>query len=92
MTPSRSCRPPRRTGPSPTRSAGSSTSGAWRATARCAVIGAVRRLVQVVRQEGEEPGTATAFAAMLQNKGFENYTLSGRRRWRSLGLQEEDPR
>ena len=43
-------------------------------------------------EEGEEAGTATAFAAMLHNKGFENYTLSGRRRWRSLGLQEEDPR
>ena len=42
--------------------------------------------------EGEEPGTATAFATLLQNKGFENYTSSGRRRWRSLGLQEEDPR
>ena len=43
-------------------------------------------------QEGEEPGTQTAFATLLQNKGFENYTAHGRRRWRSLGLQDEDPR
>jgi putative DNA primase/helicase len=43
-------------------------------------------------EEGEEAGTATAFAAMLHNKGFENYTSNGRRRWRSLGLQPEDPR
>jgi putative DNA primase/helicase len=41
--------------------------------------------------EGEEPGSATAFATMLQNKGFDNYTYSGRRRWRGLGLQGEDP-
>jgi len=43
-------------------------------------------------EEGEEPGSATAFATMLQNKGFDNYTSSGRRRWRGLGLQGEDPR
>lgn len=42
--------------------------------------------------EGEESGTATAFAAMLQNKGFDNYTSTGRRRWRSLSLIGEDPR
>ena len=43
-------------------------------------------------EEGEEPGSATAFATMLQNKGFDNYTSSGRRRWRGVGLQGEDPR
>jgi putative DNA primase/helicase len=42
--------------------------------------------------EGEDQGTATAFATMLQNKGFDNYTSAGRRRWRGLGLQGEDPR
>ncbi len=42
--------------------------------------------------EGEEPGTATSFATMLQNKGFDNYTSNGRRRWRSLGLAAEDGR
>jgi putative DNA primase/helicase len=42
-------------------------------------------------REGTEPGTATAFAALLQNKGFDNYTYSGRRRWRSITLIEEDP-
>ena len=42
--------------------------------------------------EGEEPGTVTSFATMLQNKGFDNYTSNGRRRWRSLGLAEEDGR
>lgn len=40
--------------------------------------------------EGEDPGSATAFATMLQNKGFDNYTSNGRRRWRSLGLAKED--
>ena len=43
-------------------------------------------------REGVDPGTATAFATLLQNKGFENYTYSGRRRWRSLSLIAEDPR
>jgi putative DNA primase/helicase len=43
-------------------------------------------------REGVEPGTATSFATLLQNKGFDNYTSSGRRRWRSLTLIEEDPR
>jgi putative DNA primase/helicase len=43
-------------------------------------------------REGIEPGTATAFAALLQSKGFDNYTSSGRRRWRSLTLIDEDPR
>jgi putative DNA primase/helicase len=42
--------------------------------------------------EGEEAGNATSFATMLQNKGFDNYTSSGRRRWRNLGIQDEDPR
>jgi putative DNA primase/helicase len=43
-------------------------------------------------EEGEESGSATAFATMLQNKGLDNYTSSGRRRWRGIGLQGEDPR
>ena len=43
-------------------------------------------------REGIEPGTATAFATLLQNKGFDNYTSNGRRRWRSLSLNDEDPR
>jgi putative DNA primase/helicase len=43
-------------------------------------------------REGIEPGTATAFAALLQSKGFDNYTSGGRRRWRSLTLIDEDPR
>lgn len=43
-------------------------------------------------REGVEPGTATAFATLLQNKGFDNYLSNGRRRWRSLTLIEEDPR
>jgi putative DNA primase/helicase len=37
-------------------------------------------------QEGEEPGTQTAFATRMQNKGLDNYTLHGRRRWRGVGL------
>jgi putative DNA primase/helicase len=41
--------------------------------------------------EGEEHGTQTALATMLVNKGFENYTTHGRRRWRGVGLQGEDP-
>ena len=43
-------------------------------------------------REGTEPGTATAFATLLQNKGFDNYTSNGRRRWRSITLMPEDPR
>jgi putative DNA primase/helicase len=42
-------------------------------------------------REGIEPGTATAFATLMQNKGFDNYTYSGRRRWRGIGLTEEAP-
>jgi putative DNA primase/helicase len=40
--------------------------------------------------EGEEPGSQTAFATALQNKGFDNYTAAGRRRWRGLGLAADD--
>jgi putative DNA primase/helicase len=40
--------------------------------------------------EGEEPGTQTAFAAALQNKGLDNYTLSGRRRWRGISLGADE--
>jgi putative DNA primase/helicase len=40
--------------------------------------------------EGEESGTQTAFASALQNKGFDNYTLSGRRRWRGISLAADD--
>jgi putative DNA primase/helicase len=40
--------------------------------------------------EGQDPGTQTAFATDLQNKGFDNYTLHGRRRWRGIGLAAED--
>lgn len=39
--------------------------------------------------EGEEPGTQTAFSTALTNKGFDNYTSAGRRRWRSLGLTDD---
>jgi putative DNA primase/helicase len=42
--------------------------------------------------EGEDAGNATAFATVLQNKGFDNYTSNGRRRWRGLGLATEDER
>jgi putative DNA primase/helicase len=42
--------------------------------------------------EGEEPGSQTAFATALQNKGFDNYTAAGRRRWRGLGLAADDER
>jgi putative DNA primase/helicase len=42
------------------------------------------------KAEGEEPGTMTAFAAAMQNKGFDNYTQNGRRRWRGLGLAADD--
>jgi len=42
--------------------------------------------------EGEDAGNATAFATTLQNKGFDNYTSNGRRRWRGLGLATEDER
>lgn len=47
---------------------------------------------QWCKREGEEPGTATAFATLLQNRGFDNYTSHGRRRWRRISLMEEDPR
>jgi len=40
--------------------------------------------------EGEETGTQTAFATSLQNKGLDNYTQNGRRRWRGIGLAAED--
>jgi putative DNA primase/helicase len=43
-------------------------------------------------EEGEDAGNATSFATMLQNKGFDNYTSSGRRRWRGLGLAAEGER
>jgi putative DNA primase/helicase len=42
------------------------------------------------KDEGEEPGTQTAFSAALTNRGFDNYTSNGRRRWRSLGLTCDD--
>ena len=43
-------------------------------------------------EEGEEAGSQTAFATLLQNKGLDNYTQNGRRRWRGIGLAatEED--
>lgn len=41
--------------------------------------------------EGEDPGTQTAFAATLQNKGFEKTKdRTGRMRWRGLGLAAGD--
>jgi putative DNA primase/helicase len=41
-------------------------------------------------QEGEEAGTQTAFATRLRSKGFENYTLTGRRYWRGVALRADD--
>jgi putative DNA primase/helicase len=40
--------------------------------------------------EGEEPGTQTAFATTLQTKGYDNYTVNGRRRWRGVALAADD--
>lgn len=40
--------------------------------------------------EGEDAGNQTAFAIRLQNKGMDNYTSSGRRRWRGVGLAAEE--
>ena len=42
-------------------------------------------------EEGEEPGTQTAFAAALQNRGLDNYTQNGRRRWRGISLADAAP-
>ena len=36
--------------------------------------------------EGEEAGNQTAFAVRLQNKGMDNNTSGGRRRWRGVAL------
>jgi putative DNA primase/helicase len=41
-------------------------------------------------EQGEDPGTQTAFATRLQNKGFESFTHHGLRRWRGLALAAED--
>ncbi len=41
--------------------------------------------------EGEDPGTQTAFAATMQNKGFDKTKdRTGRMRWRGLGLTAGD--
>jgi len=40
--------------------------------------------------EGEEPMSQTALAKALQDKGYENYTANGRRRWRGLGIAADD--
>lgn len=40
--------------------------------------------------QGEDPGNQTTFAAALQNKGLDNYTSKGRRRWRGIGIPADD--
>lgn len=40
--------------------------------------------------EGEDLMSQTAMAKALQDKGYENYTVNGRRRWRGLGLTTDD--
>jgi putative DNA primase/helicase len=41
-------------------------------------------------EEGEEPGTQTAFSLAVQNKGYDTYTSNGRKRWRGLGLNADE--
>ena len=36
--------------------------------------------------EGEDPGTQTAFAAALQNKGYDKRKTHGVMRWTGIGL------
>jgi len=41
--------------------------------------------------EGEDPGSQTSFATLLQNKGYDKYKDgAGRMRWRGIGLAAED--
>jgi putative DNA primase/helicase len=41
------------------------------------------------KDEGEEPGTQTAFSTALINRGFDSGKVHGRMRWRGLGLTAE---
>jgi len=43
--------------------------------------------------EGEDPGTHTAFALALTNRGYDNKSKdrAGRKRWTGIGLADADP-
>ena len=87
--PARSWRPPRRTGPSPTRSAGSSTAGAC-ATAGSAPPELFAAWSKWCAGEGEDPGTQTAFSTALVNLGFDKKTTNSGKCWTGLGLAAGD--
>ena len=40
--------------------------------------------------QGEDAGTQTSFASELQAKGLDNYTSKGRRRWRGIGVADDE--